>query len=49
MRAKRLSTILVGFEVIESPHPLTAHAGTINPHQFLENLYLHAAACPAAT
>ena len=38
----------VHFEVIESPHPLTAHAGTINPHQFLENLYAHAAACPAA-
>ena len=47
MRAKRLSTILVGFEAIESPHPLTAHAGTINRHQYLENLYAHAA-CPAA-
>ena len=33
----------VHFEVIESPHPLTAHAGTVNPHQFLENLYAHAA------
>jgi hypothetical protein len=36
----------VHFEVIESPHPLLAHAGTVNPHQFLENLYAHAAACP---
>jgi murein DD-endopeptidase MepM/ murein hydrolase activator NlpD len=32
----------VHFEVIESAHPLTAHAGTVNPHQFLENLYAHA-------
>jgi murein DD-endopeptidase MepM/ murein hydrolase activator NlpD len=37
----------VHFEVIESPHPLTAHAGTVNPHQFLENLYAYAAANPA--
>ncbi|HKV31600.1 MAG TPA: M23 family metallopeptidase [Candidatus Dormibacteraeota bacterium] len=33
----------VHFEVIESPHPLLAHAGTVNPHQFLENLYATAA------
>jgi murein DD-endopeptidase MepM/ murein hydrolase activator NlpD len=33
----------VHFEVIESPHPLLAHAGTVNPHQFLENLYAYAA------
>jgi murein DD-endopeptidase MepM/ murein hydrolase activator NlpD len=33
----------VHFEVIESPKPLTAHAGTVNPHQFLENLYADAA------
>jgi murein DD-endopeptidase MepM/ murein hydrolase activator NlpD len=33
----------VHFEVIESPNPLTAHAGTVNPHQFLENLYAYAA------
>ena len=33
----------VHFEVIESTHPLAAHAGTVNPHQFLENLYAHAA------
>ena len=26
----------VHFEVIESPQPLLAHAGTVNPHQFLE-------------
>jgi murein DD-endopeptidase MepM/ murein hydrolase activator NlpD len=36
----------VHFEVIESPHPLLAHAGTVNPHHFLENLYAHAASCP---
>ncbi len=37
----------VHFEVIESPHPLLAHAGTVNPHQFLENLYAYAAgSCP---
>ena len=35
----------VHFEVIESQHPLLAHAGTVNPHQFLENLYAYAAAC----
>jgi len=33
----------VHFEVIESPHPLLAHAGTVNPHRFLENLYAYAA------
>src|SRR5438128_484269 len=33
----------VHFEVIESLHPLTAHAATVNPHQFLENLYAYAA------
>jgi murein DD-endopeptidase MepM/ murein hydrolase activator NlpD len=38
----------VHFEVIESPNPLTAHAGTVNPHQFLENLYAYAATNPAA-
>lgn len=38
----------VHFEVIESPHPLTAHAGTINPHQFLENLYAYAARARSA-
>jgi murein DD-endopeptidase MepM/ murein hydrolase activator NlpD len=37
----------VHFEVIESPNPLLAHAGTVNPHQFLENLYGYAAAYPA--
>jgi murein DD-endopeptidase MepM/ murein hydrolase activator NlpD len=37
----------VHLEVIESPRPLTAHAGTVNPHQFLENLYGYAAADPA--
>src|SRR5438270_6402367 len=37
----------VHFEVIESTQPLTAHAGTVNPHQFLENLYRYAAAVPA--
>lgn len=37
----------VHFEVVESPHPLTAHAGTVNPHQFLENLYAYAAHAPA--
>jgi len=37
----------VHFEVIESPQPLLAHAGTVNPHQFLENLYSYAAANPA--
>ena len=36
----------VHFEVIESPHPLIAHAGTVNPHQFLENLYDSAAHPP---
>lgn len=34
----------VHFEVIESPNSLTAHAGTVNPHQFLVNLYRYAAA-----
>ena len=38
----------VHFEVIESPQPLLAHAGTVNPHQFLENLYAYAAAYPAS-
>ncbi len=38
----------VHFEVIESQHPLTAHAGTVNPHQFLANLYEYAANPPAA-
>jgi murein DD-endopeptidase MepM/ murein hydrolase activator NlpD len=38
----------VHFEVIESQHPLLAHAGTVNPHQFLENLYAYAAACPTS-
>jgi murein DD-endopeptidase MepM/ murein hydrolase activator NlpD len=33
----------VHFEVIESPRPLLAHAGTVNPHRFLENLYAYAA------
>jgi murein DD-endopeptidase MepM/ murein hydrolase activator NlpD len=37
----------VHFEVIESPQPLLAHAGTVNPHQFLENLYAYAATNPA--
>jgi murein DD-endopeptidase MepM/ murein hydrolase activator NlpD len=37
----------VHFEVIESSRPLTAHAGTVNPHQFLENLYAYAATNPA--
>ena len=36
----------VHFEVIESPRPLIAHAGTVNPHQFLESLYAYAAANP---
>jgi murein DD-endopeptidase MepM/ murein hydrolase activator NlpD len=36
----------VHLEIIESPSPLTAHAGTVNPHQFLENLYGYAAASP---
>ena len=36
----------VHFEVIESAHPLLAYAGTVNPHQFLENLYARAASCP---
>jgi murein DD-endopeptidase MepM/ murein hydrolase activator NlpD len=36
----------VHLEVIESLHPMTAHAGTVNPHQFLENLYEYAATCP---
>jgi murein DD-endopeptidase MepM/ murein hydrolase activator NlpD len=38
----------VHFEVIESPHPLTARAGTVNPHQFLANLYAYAASVPSA-
>jgi murein DD-endopeptidase MepM/ murein hydrolase activator NlpD len=38
----------VHFEVIESEHPLLAHAGTVNPHQFLENLYAYAAKAPAS-
>ena len=38
----------VHFEVIESAHPLLAHAGTVNPHQFLENLYAYAAAAPSS-
>jgi murein DD-endopeptidase MepM/ murein hydrolase activator NlpD len=38
----------VHFEIIESAHPLLAHAGTVNPHQFLEDLYAHAATGPAA-
>jgi murein DD-endopeptidase MepM/ murein hydrolase activator NlpD len=38
----------VHFEVIESQHPLLAHAGTVNPHQFLENLYAYAASAPLA-
>lgn len=33
----------VHFEVIESAHPLGKGAGTVNPHQFLENLYAYAA------
>jgi murein DD-endopeptidase MepM/ murein hydrolase activator NlpD len=37
----------VHFEIIESPHPLLAHAGTVNPHQFLENLYARDANAPA--
>src|SRR3989442_4925868 len=37
----------VHFEVIESSRPLTAHAGTVNPHQFLENLYAYASTNPA--
>jgi murein DD-endopeptidase MepM/ murein hydrolase activator NlpD len=36
----------VHFEVIESPNPLLARAGTVNPHQFLQNLYAYAALCP---
>lgn len=31
----------VHFEIIESPLPLRAHAGTVNPHQFLQNLYAY--------
>ena len=38
----------VHFEVIESPSPLTARAGTVNPHRFLENLYAYAAQSPAS-
>lgn len=38
----------VHFEVIESLNPLLAHAGTVNPHWFLENLYRYAAQAPAA-
>lgn len=37
----------VHFEVIESAQPLLAHAGTVNPHRFLENLYAYAATNPA--
>jgi murein DD-endopeptidase MepM/ murein hydrolase activator NlpD len=37
----------VHFEVIESLHPLTGHAGTVNPHQFLENLYAYAQTSPS--
>jgi murein DD-endopeptidase MepM/ murein hydrolase activator NlpD len=37
----------VHFEVIESAQPLRARAGTVNPHQFLENLYAYAAHAPA--
>ena len=37
----------VHFEIIESPLPLRAHAGTVNPHQFLANLYDYAAHAPA--
>lgn len=37
----------VHFEVIESANPLLAHAGTVNPHRFLENLYAYAAQAPA--
>jgi murein DD-endopeptidase MepM/ murein hydrolase activator NlpD len=40
-------TANVHFEVIESTNPLLAHAGTVNPHQFLENLYRYAAQAPA--
>jgi murein DD-endopeptidase MepM/ murein hydrolase activator NlpD len=36
----------VHFEVIESPNPLLAHAGTVNPHRILENLYAYAAQAP---
>jgi len=36
----------VHFEVIESPQPLLAHAGTVNPHQFLADLYSYAATNP---
>lgn len=38
----------VHFEVIESRYPLLAHAGTVNPHQFLENLYAYAAEAPSS-
>lgn len=38
----------VHFEVIESAHPLTAQAGTVNPRQFLANLYAYMASVPAA-
>jgi murein DD-endopeptidase MepM/ murein hydrolase activator NlpD len=31
----------VHFEIIESPLPLRAHAGTVNPHQFLQNLFTY--------
>jgi len=34
----------VHFEVIESAHPLLAHAGTVNPHDFLANLFSYEAA-----
>src|SRR6202165_3710409 len=37
----------VHLEVIESPHPLLPHAGTVTPHQFLENLYSYAAQAPS--
>jgi murein DD-endopeptidase MepM/ murein hydrolase activator NlpD len=40
-------TANVHFEVIESPSPLLAHAGTVNPHRFLENLYRYAATWPS--
>jgi hypothetical protein len=37
----------VHFEVIESQHPLLAHAGTVNRHQSLENLYAYTAQAPS--
>jgi murein DD-endopeptidase MepM/ murein hydrolase activator NlpD len=42
----------VHFEVIESAHPLLAHAGTVNPHDFLANLFAYEAgraACSMAS